>query len=137
MIFDYVEGHVMLSALWDFDEYFLPRFIVRDFLYKLIKELMDKMQIDYSEDKIPRPNLFEEEIDGSRNFEIELGKNDLDVIKRAVDAGNFKEGEPAYPKYIQDASDSLILRVAQALGDESYQITPENMKVFNEVFFGE
>jgi hypothetical protein len=136
MIFDHVEGHVMLSALWDFDEYFLPRFIVRDFLYKLIKELMTGMQIEYSEDKIPRPNLFEEEIDDSQTFEIELSDNDLDVIKRSVDAGNFKEGEPAYPKYVQDASDRLIMRVGQALGEKSYQVTNENLKIFNEVFFG-
>jgi hypothetical protein len=36
MIFDYEEGSVILS-LWDCDEYFLPRFISRDFLYKMIK----------------------------------------------------------------------------------------------------
>jgi hypothetical protein len=136
MIFDYVEGHIILSALWDFDEYFLPRFICRDFLYKLIKEFMDAMQIEYREEKIPRPNLYEEIIDGSKNFEVNLSTDELDVIKRAVDAGGFKGCDPEYPRYVQEATSRIILRIEEALGKESYELTPENRDIFCKVFFG-
>ena len=136
MIFDYVEGHIILSALWDFDEYFLPRFIRRDFLYKLIKEFMGAMQIEYSEEKIPRPNLYEEIIDASRNFEVNLNEDELDVIKRAVDAASFKGCYPEYPQYVQEAASRIILRIEEVLGKKSYEFTPENRDIFYKVFFG-
>jgi hypothetical protein len=134
MIFDYEEGSVILSALWDYDEYFLPRFISRDFLYKLIKGLMDKMQIECSENRVPRPDLYDEKFDATRNFEIELSDDELDVIKRAVDASGFKGCDPAYPLSVQKAADRVILRIEEALGKKSYEATPENRDAFCKIF---
>jgi hypothetical protein len=136
MIFDFVEGHVILSALWDYDEYFLPRFICRDFLYKLIKNFMDSMHIEYRENRIPRPDLYDELYDETKSFEINLSADELDVINRAVDAGSFKECTPAYPKHIQEAAGRIVLEMDEALGDKSYEMTPENRDIFYKVFFG-
>lgn len=134
MIFDYAEGYVILSALWDFDEYFLPRFIRRDFLYKLIKEFMDAMQIKSSEGKIPRPDLYDGIPDGSKSFELNLNDDELDVVKRAVDSGNFKRCTPEYPQIVQDTSEKIILKVEEALGEKSHELTPENRDIFYKVF---
>jgi hypothetical protein len=134
MIFDYEEGSVILSALWDYDEYFLPRFISRDFLYKLIKRFMDKMQIECTENRVPRPDLYDEMFDVTKSFEIELSDDELDVIKRAVDAAGFKGCDPAYPMGVQKAVDRILLRIEEALGKKGYEATPENRDAFYKVF---
>jgi len=134
MIFDYEEGSVVLSALWDYDEYFLPRFISREFLYKLIKKIMDKMQIGCVENRVPRPNLYDEKFDATRDFEIELSDDELDVIKRAIDAAGFKGCDPAYPTNVQKAVDRVLLRIEETLGRRSYETTPENKDAFCKVF---
>ncbi len=136
MYFDYEEGSVILSALWDYDEYFLPRFVSREFLYKLIKGFMDKMQIHCVENRVPRPDLYDGKFDVGRNFEIDLSDDELDVIKRAVDASGFKGCDPAYPLNIQKAVDRLLLRVEESLGRKDYEATPENRDAFFKIFSG-
>ncbi len=136
MIFDYEEGNVILSALWDYDEYFLPRFISREFLYNLIKRFMDKMQIECIDHRVPRPDLYDEKFDATRRFEVLLSDDELDVIKRAVDASGFKGCDPAYPSNIQKAADRIILRMEEALGSKNYEATIENRDAFLKVFSG-
>ena len=97
---------------------------------------MDKMQIECIENRVPRPNLYDGNFDINRNFEIDLNDDDLDVIKRSIDAAGFKGGGPAYPVAIQNAVDRVLMKIEATQGKKNYESTSENNDAFFRIFSG-
>ncbi len=102
-LFDLEEASIILSALSDMDDFFLPKSISRRDLYTLAHKFMDAVYHKRRRDgEITLPNLFLDKFDNSRLVEVDLAQGDMDYIICALHAMNY-EGT-GYPENINLAA---------------------------------
>ncbi len=133
MEFNQVEGNIILNALDEYDEYFLPRSISRTVLYLLIRKFIDKLGIKIVDGGYDLPHLLHDKFNASKSFEIDLNIDELDYINRAMEAENSGDAYEGYPKYIQEAASGIYHRTYEAL-KAAPVVTPENQMLFQEIF---
>ncbi len=122
--FDLEEANIILSALSDMDDFFLPKSVSRKDLYTLVHKFVSVIGLKLSEDgEIPLPNLFRDEFDASTSVEIDLTQLELDYVICALHAMNF-EGT-GYPENINSAASRAYSKVNAQFKD-GVADNPEN-----------
>lgn len=101
--FDMEEANVILSALSDMDDFFLPTSIPRKDLYILANKLFHAMGLNVKQNgEIPIPNLFLDKFDASKSVEIYFTQVEIDYMLCALHAIGFEE--TGYPETINLAT---------------------------------
>jgi len=109
-LFDLEEANIILSALSDMDDFFLPKSVSRRDLYVLAHKFMGAVSMKLGRyGEIPLPNLFRDKFDASKLVEIELTQVEIDYIICALHAMNF-EGT-GYPENINLAASRAYYKV--------------------------
>lgn len=109
-LFDLEEANIILLALSDMDDFFLPKSVSRKDLYVLVRKLTDAIGLKLSRDgKIPLPNLFWSEFDTSKSVEVYLTQVEMDYVICALHAMN-SEGT-GYPENINSAASRAYNKV--------------------------
>ncbi len=98
-LFDLEEANIILSALSDMDDFFLPKSISRKALYTLARKLTDAIGSKLRENsEIQLPNLFHDKFDTTKLVEIDLTQVEMDYVICALHSLN-SEGT-GYPENI-------------------------------------
>ncbi len=109
-LFDLEEANIILSALSDMDDFFLPKNVPRNDLYVLINKLIHAMDLKVKQNgEIPIPNLFLDKFDASKFVEIFITQVEMDYILCALHAMGF-EGM-GYPENINLAASRVYNKV--------------------------
>ncbi|MFB3766125.1 MAG: hypothetical protein ACE14P_12895 [Methanotrichaceae archaeon] len=109
-LFDLEEANIILSALSDMDDFFLPKSIPRRDLYTLAHKFMNATYRRLRRDgEIRLPNLFQDKFDATVMVEINLTQVEMDYIICALHAMNF-EGT-GYPENINLAAGRAYSKV--------------------------
>ncbi len=132
-LFDLEEANIILSALSDMDDFFLPKSISRKALYTLARKLTDaigsKPRVD---GEIQLPNLFHDKFDTTKLVEIDLTQVEMDYVICALHSLN-SEGT-GYPENINLAVSRAYNKVnaqfidcaADSSEDEVWEIVVQN-----------
>lgn len=108
--FDLEEANIILSALSDMDDFFLPKSVPRNDLYILVNKLIYAMDLKIKENgEMPIPNLFLDKFDASKSVEIYLKQVEMDYVLCALHAMGF-EGT-GYPENINLAASRVYNKV--------------------------
>jgi len=90
-LFDLEEANVILTALSDMDDFFLPKSISRKDLYVLAHKFMVGVHPKTRcLGELSLPNLFCDKFDASKLIEIDLTQVEMDYIICALHAMNFE-----------------------------------------------
>ncbi len=109
-LFDLEEANIILSALSDMDDFFLPKSVSRRDLYVLAHKFMDAVYLKLRRGgEIQLPNLFRDKFDTTKQVEIDLTQVEMDYIICALHAMNF-EGT-GYPENVNLAADRAYNKV--------------------------
>ena len=109
-LFDLEEANIILSALSDMDDFFLPKSVSRRDLYTLAHKFVNATYRKLRRDgEIQLPNLFRDKFDASKFVEIDLTQVEMDYIICALHAMNF-EGT-GYPENINLAASRAYYKI--------------------------
>ncbi len=101
--FDLEEANIILSALSDMDDFFLPKSVTCKDLYILVKKLIHATGLKVKQNgEIPIPNLFLDKFDASKSVEICITQVEIDYMLCALHARGFEE--TGYPETINLAA---------------------------------
>ncbi len=90
-LFDLEEANIILSALSDMDDFYLPQSVSRKDLYVLATKFMSAMGLrPHKNSELPLPNLFRDKFDISKSIEIDLTQVEIDYVICALHAMNFE-----------------------------------------------
>lgn len=110
LLFDLEEANIILSALSDMDDFFLPKSVSRKDLYILVSKFIQVTGLKLKEDgEMPIPNLFLDKFDTFKLVEIYLTQVEMDYVLCALHAMSF-DGT-GYPENINLAASRVYNKV--------------------------
>ena len=108
--FDQEEANVVLSALSDMDDFYLPKSIERKDMYLLVDKLTNAMGLKMSKNgELQLPNLFEDCFDISKIVEVDLTQTEMDYIICSLHAFNCES--TGHPENISSAAKNIYNRI--------------------------
>jgi hypothetical protein len=117
LFFDLEEASIVLSALSDMDDFFLPKSVSRKDLYTLINNFVQVMALTNREDgRAPIPNLFQDKFDTSKLVKIDLTQVEMDYVLCALHAMGSEEA--GYPENINSAASRVYNKIGGQFIDE-------------------
>ncbi len=117
-LFDLEEANIILSALSDMDDFFLPKSVSRRDLYILVHKFMDATYRKLKRDgEMQLPNLFRDKFDTSKQVEMDLTQVEMDYIICALHAMNFER--TGYPENVNLAADRAYSKVNAQYYDDA------------------
>ncbi len=110
-LFDLEEASIILSALSEMDDFFLPKSVSRKDLYTLASKFIQAMDLKMKEDgEMPIPNLFLDKFDSTKFVEIDLTQVEMDYVLCALYV-MVPEGA-GYPANINSVSSRIYNKIS-------------------------
>lgn len=114
--FNLEEANVILSALSDMDDFYLPKSISRKDLYTLARKFAVTIGLRPTDDgKLPLPNLFRDRFDVSTTVMVDITQTEIDYIICALAAMNFEK--TGHPKNIISATSKAYNKLSALYSD--------------------